>query len=107
MIVILELKVNVNKYDFSVTKKWSTIKCKVSPGFLHSHIACKLPNSMIVFGGERNGRLVNEFWKFQFGKCILSASTAPQVSRDAFTKSVLIKRRNSMSMKKCKITKVK
>lgn len=52
---------------FSVTKKWHLIKCKVNPGPLHSHVACKLPSSMIIFGGERNGQLVNDLWRFHFG----------------------------------------
>lgn len=53
---------------FTATKKWFAVKCKFSPGPLHSHAACKLPSSMLLFGGERNGELVNELWRFHFGE---------------------------------------
>lgn len=52
----------------AVTKKWFAVKCKYSPGTLHSHAACKLPCSMLLFGGEKNGEIVNELWRFHFGE---------------------------------------
>lgn len=49
-------------------KTWSNIKTKLNPGPLHSHSCCKLPSFMIIFGGERNGEVCNDLWKFNFGK---------------------------------------
>lgn len=54
-----------------MTKKWVNIKVKVQPGPLHSHAACKIPSGMLIFGGERNGQLVDEVWRFSFGKLII------------------------------------
>jgi len=48
-------------------KTWSNIKTKLNPGPLHSHSCCKLPSTMIIFGGERNGEVCNDLWKFNFG----------------------------------------
>lgn len=57
------------KWDI-VSRTWQCIKCKISPGPLHSHAACKLPSSMLIFGGERNGQNCNELWKFSFGMSV-------------------------------------
>lgn len=53
------------KWDI-VSRTWSSIKTKQNPGPLHSHAACRLPSSMIVFGGERSGLPTNDLWKFNF-----------------------------------------
>lgn len=55
-----------------MSKSWTAVKTKLSPGALHSHAACKLPSSMLVFGGERDGQPINELWRFHFGKTELS-----------------------------------
>lgn len=47
---------------------WCNIKTKSNPGPLHSHAVCKLPSSMLIFGGETNGLLLNDLWRFHFGK---------------------------------------
>lgn len=39
----------------------------MNPGALHSHAVCKLPSSMLIFGGERGGQPNNELWRFHFG----------------------------------------
>lgn len=51
-----------------MSKLWTNIKTKVNPGTLHSHAACKLPSSMLIFGGESNGHPSNDLWRFHFGK---------------------------------------
>lgn len=53
-------------------QEWSCIKNgKISPGPLHSHAACRLPGSMLIFGGETSGNLSNDSWRFSFGKIII------------------------------------
>ena len=51
----------------AVAKMWTNIRAKPGPGALHSHAACKLPSSMLLFGGERDGHPTNELWRFHFG----------------------------------------
>ena len=55
------------KYLLTVAKMWTNIRAKPGPGALHSHAACKLPSSMLLFGGEREGHPTNELWRFHFG----------------------------------------
>lgn len=50
-----------------VSSQWHQIRCKFSPGPLHSHAACRLPGYMLIFGGENSGHPTNELWRFHFG----------------------------------------
>lgn len=53
----------------TLSRTWTTYsKQKHGPGTLHSHAACRLPGSMLLFGGESGGHAVNDVWKFHFGK---------------------------------------
>ena len=49
------------------TNIWTQYKIKFNPGPLHSHAVCSLPEAMLIFGGERNGKINNELWSFKFG----------------------------------------
>jgi hypothetical protein len=51
----------------TVAKMWTSVRARPGPGALHSHAACKLPSSMLLFGGERDGQPTNELWRFHFG----------------------------------------
>ena len=51
-----------------VSRSWRPVRSKPGPGLLHSHTAVKFLNSMLLFGGERQGQTLNEMWKFHFGK---------------------------------------
>ena len=53
---------------FAVSRMWRPVRSKPGPGCLHSHTAVKFINSIILFGGERDGQTLNELWKFHFGK---------------------------------------
>lgn len=52
------------------TRRWHRIKANKGPGELHSHSAIEAFNSMFIFGGERNGNLLRELWRFHFSKYI-------------------------------------
>lgn len=53
-----------------MSRQWTRIKAKATkgPGGLHSHTAIAALDSMFVFGGEREGQLLHELWRFDFGK---------------------------------------
>ena len=40
----------------------------MGPGPLHSHSAVRLHSFMLLIGGEKQGNLSNEVWRFHFGK---------------------------------------
>lgn len=44
------------------------VRARPNPGYLHSHVAAKLHSSMVVFGGERQGEVLNDLWRYHFGK---------------------------------------
>lgn len=52
------------------SRAWAPFKVKPknTPGPLHSHAACRLPSSMLIFGGERDGHPTNDVWRFSFGE---------------------------------------
>lgn len=65
-----------------VTRSWSRIKSNKGPGELHSHTAIKAYGSMFVFGGENQGKLQGDLWRFHFGtqlweKITIDAGTIP------------------------------
>ena len=57
-----------NSMLMAVSKQWSCIKCKLSPGALHSHSAVRLHAFMLLIGGETQATLTNEVWRFHFGE---------------------------------------
>lgn len=63
----LQERADLWKWD-TLSKTWTNIKTKISPGPLHSHAVCRLPSAMLLFGGERNGHPTNELWKFNFSE---------------------------------------
>ena len=58
----------------SVDNNWTKIKCNRGPGELYGHSAIKAFNCMFIFGGERNGNLLQELWRFNFGKFFIKFS---------------------------------
>ena len=55
------------KWNFG-KRTWSRVKGKANkgPGGLHGHTAVKTLGAMILFGGEREGRLLHDVWRFHF-----------------------------------------
>lgn len=49
---------------------WRPVRSKPGPGCLHSHAGVKFLNSLLLFGGEREGQTLNELWKFHFGEIL-------------------------------------
>ena len=49
---------------------WRPVRSKPGPGCLHSHAGVKFLNSLLLFGGEREGQTLNELWKFHFGETL-------------------------------------
>lgn len=62
----LEEKNDLWKYNLN-SRRWTQIKSKPQPGPLKSPSVSKALGSMFVLGGERNGKEVDELWKFTFG----------------------------------------
>lgn len=47
--------------------RWSSVKCKpLGPGPLHGHSAVRVRSHMLVIGGEKQGNLSDEVWRFHF-----------------------------------------
>lgn len=61
---------NIPKTDFWKfsfhTEKWERIKHKYGPPHLFGHSACVVKDTMIVFGGQSPGSLINSLWVFNF-----------------------------------------
>ena len=54
-----------------VTLQWSSVKCKpAGPGPLHGHSAVRVRSHMLVIGGEKQGNLSDEVWRFHFRNLI-------------------------------------
>ncbi|KAG1650232.1 hypothetical protein GQR58_028215 [Nymphon striatum] len=54
------------KYEFD-TGNWFRMRSKTGPGEIHSHSATKVMSCMLIFGGQREGVLINELWRYHFG----------------------------------------
>lgn len=65
----LQEKSDFWKWTFA-TRTWTKIKPKANkgPGGVHGHTAVKSAGAMILFGGEREGQLLHELWRFHFGE---------------------------------------
>ena len=63
----LDEKSDLWKYNFD-TRKWANVKVKNGPGALRGHVACKGLGNMFIIGGERDGKFIDEVWRFCFGK---------------------------------------
>ncbi len=50
----------------AVSRRWRPVKSRPGPGCLNSHCAVKFLSVMLIFGGEREGQTLNEFWRFHF-----------------------------------------
>ncbi|CAH1154356.1 unnamed protein product, partial [Phaedon cochleariae] len=88
----LQERADLWKWDIP-SRTWYSVKCKVSPGPLHSHAACRLPSSsMLVFGGEKGGQNSNELWKFSFGletwEKVTTTSVKPQPRSESIALTV-------------------
>lgn len=54
-----------------VSMQWTSIKCKpFGPGPLHGHSAVRVRSHMLVIGGEKQGTLSDEVWRFHFSNLI-------------------------------------
>ncbi len=59
------------RYILTVTMQWTCVKCKpLGPGPLHGHSAVRVRSHMLVVGGEKQGNLSDEVWRFHFGNSI-------------------------------------
>ena len=63
----LDEKSDLWKYNFEA-RKWANVKVKNGPGALRGHVACKGLGNMFIIGGERDGKFIDEVWRFCFGK---------------------------------------
>lgn len=54
-----------NRIDL-VTRQWRAIRNRGGPGCLHSHVAVKFRNAMLLVGGSRDGTVVQQIWRFHF-----------------------------------------
>lgn len=60
-----------NYLPIAVTLQWSSVKCKpIGPGPLHGHSAVRVRSHMLVIGGEKQGTLSDEVWRFHFSNSI-------------------------------------
>ena len=50
--------------------QWTRIRYKQGPPELHGHSAVKVADGMVVYGGESNGVLQGDIWKYHFGKVV-------------------------------------
>ena len=50
------------------------IRYKQGPPELNGHSAVKVADGMVIYGGESNGALQGDVWKYHFGKIIISSS---------------------------------
>ena len=50
--------------------QWTRIRYKQGPPELQGHSAVKVADGMVVYGGESNGLLQGDIWKYHFGKSV-------------------------------------
>lgn len=50
----------------TVEHQWFRVKCNKGPGRLYGHSAITAFDAMIIFGGERNGKLLQDLWLYHF-----------------------------------------
>ena len=48
--------------------QWTRIRYKQGPPDLYGHTAVKVADGMVIYGGESNGVLQGDIWKYHFSK---------------------------------------
>ena len=62
------IKVKCPSCAVAATRRWLKMKTNKGPPPMRGHSACRMADTMLVFGGSQGATLYGDLWSFHFGE---------------------------------------